>query len=246
MRTLIAATWLILVIFGAGSAEAGGRVDLFIGNGAYKNVPKLENAQGDARAMTDLLKSVGFDVVEGTDLTRDKMTERFLEFSKKAKDADIAIFYFAGRGVAIEGANYALPLDADIKTIAVVKLGAAIDLESALAQTMVGVKVSLSFPSVSRATPYATPTTPARMVSVPGGAPSQMRTDEGTLLAFATGPGQSALDGPKGDHSPFTQALLDHIAQPGVEIQQAMTEVRAQVSERTNKQQLPWGNSNLV
>jgi hypothetical protein len=73
-----------------------------------------------------------------------------------------------------------------------------------------------------------------------------MKSGEGTLIAFATGPGQTALDGADGQNSPFTRALLKHIAEPGVEIQQAMTEVRAQVNDETNKGQLPWGHTNLT
>jgi hypothetical protein len=73
-----------------------------------------------------------------------------------------------------------------------------------------------------------------------------MKSGEGTLIAFATGPGQTALDGHEGANSPFTRALIDNITQPGVEIQQAMTKVRAEVNEQTNKGQLPWGHTNLI
>jgi hypothetical protein len=73
-----------------------------------------------------------------------------------------------------------------------------------------------------------------------------MKSGEGTLIAFATGPGQTALDGQEGSNSPFTRALLANLTQPGVEIQQAMTKVRAQVNEETNKGQLPWGHTNLI
>jgi len=73
-----------------------------------------------------------------------------------------------------------------------------------------------------------------------------MKSGEGTLIAFATGPGQTALDGGDGQNSPFTKALIAHITQPGIEIQQAMTEVRAQVQDDTSKGQLPWGHTNLT
>jgi hypothetical protein len=73
-----------------------------------------------------------------------------------------------------------------------------------------------------------------------------MKSGEGTLIAFATGPGQTALDGEVGTNSPFTRALIANIAAPGVEIQQAMTKVRAQVNEETSKGQLPWGHTNLI
>ena len=75
---------------------------------------------------------------------------------------------------------------------------------------------------------------------------AEMKSGEGTLIAFATGPGQTALDGEVGTNSPFTRALIGNIASPGVEIQQAMTKVRAQVNEETNKGQLPWGHTNLI
>jgi hypothetical protein len=75
---------------------------------------------------------------------------------------------------------------------------------------------------------------------------AEMKSGEGTLIAFATGPGQTALDGQEGNNSPFTRALLANLTQPGVEIQQAMTKVRAQVNEETNKGQLPWGHTNLI
>src|SRR5260370_2987853 len=75
---------------------------------------------------------------------------------------------------------------------------------------------------------------------------AEMKSGEGTLIAFATGPGQTALDGEVGTNSPFTRALMANIASPGVEIQQAMTKVRAQVNEETDKGQLPWGHTNLI
>ena len=72
-----------------------------------------------------------------------------------------------------------------------------------------------------------------------------MKSGEGTLIAFATGPGQTALDGQEGTNSPFTRALLAHITQPGVEIQQAMTKVRAQVAQETQGKQMSWGHTNF-
>jgi hypothetical protein len=84
-----------------------------------------------------------------------------------------------------------------------------------------------------------------RSVSVQTGL-AEMKSGEGTLIAFAAGPGQTALDGEVGTNSPFTRALLAHITQPAVEIQQAMTQVRGQVHEETKRAQLPWGYTNLI
>jgi hypothetical protein len=197
--------------------------------------------------MAGVLRNVGFEVVEGVDLTRDKMTEKLLDFGKRAQGADIAVFYYAGHGIAIDGTNYLLPIDADIKSEMDVKLGTAINVDLTLDQTMGDAKVKLVFLDACRDNPFAAriKATATRSVSVQQGL-AEMKSGEGTLIAFATGPGQTALDGQEGTNSPFTRALIAHITEPGVEIQQAMTEVRAQVNEETSKGQLPWGHTNLI
>src|SRR3982074_3401220 len=198
--------------------------------------------------MAKLLRNVGFEVVEGANLTRDRMTERLLEFGKKAEGADVALFFYAGHGIAINGTNYLLPVDADLKSEMDVKLGAAINIDVTLEQTMSDAKVKLVFLDACRDNPFAARIRSAkatRSVNVQTGL-AEMKSGEGTLIAFATGPGQTALDGEAGTNSPFTRALMANIASPGVEIQQAMTKVRAQVNEETNKGQLPWGHTNLI
>ncbi|MDB5606646.1 MAG: hypothetical protein JWP25_3546 [Bradyrhizobium sp.] len=238
---------LICMLFAADVAKADKRVAFVVGNGAYKNVAQLPNPPIDAKSMAAVLRNVGFEVVEGTNLTRDAMTERLLEFGKKAQGADVAVFFYAGHGIAISGTNYLLPIDADIKSEMDVKLGAAINIDLTLDQTMSDAKVKLVFLDACRDNPFAAKikSNATRSVSVQSGL-AEMKSGEGTLIAFATGPGQTALDGQEGTNSPFTRALMAHISTPGVEIQQAMTEVRAQVNEETNKGQLPWGHTNLI
>ena len=200
------------------------------------------------RRWPSALRNVGFEVVEGTNLTRDKMTERLLDFGKKAQGADVAVFFYAGHGIAISGTNYLLPIDADIKSEMDVKLGAAINIDLTLDQTMGDAKVKLVFLDACRDNPFAAKiksNSATRSVNVGAGL-AEMKSGEGTLIAFATGPGQTALDGTEGGNSPFTRALIANVTQPGVEIQQAMTKVRAQVNEETNKGQLPWGHTNLI
>jgi uncharacterized membrane protein YgcG len=248
MRTLAVFLSLICMLFTLNVAKADRRVAFVVGNGAYKNVAQLPNPPVDAKAMAAVLRNVGFEVVEGTNLTRDKMTEKLLDFGKKAQGADIAVFFYAGHGIAISGTNYLLPIDADIKSEMDVKLGAAINIDLTLDQTMSDAKVKLVFLDACRDNPFAAKiksNSATRSVSVQSGL-AEMKSGEGTLIAFATGPGQTALDGQEGTNSPFTRALIAHITTPGVEIQQAMTEVRAQVNEETNKGQLPWGHTNLI
>ena len=248
MRFWIAAMSVVALLASGNAALADKRVAFVVGNGAYKNVPQLPNPVIDAKSMSKVLRSVGFDVVEGVNLTRDKMTEKLLDFGKKAEGADVAVFFYAGHGIAVNGTNYLLPVDADLRSEMDVKLGAAINVDVTLEQTMADAKVKLVFLDACRDNPFAAKIRSAkatRSVSVQSGL-AEMKSGEGTLIAFATGPGQTALDGENGTNSPFTRALVVNITQPGVEIQQAMTKVRAQVNEETNKNQLPWGHTNLI
>ncbi len=248
MRFRIALLTLVCILFSAAAAKADRRVAFVVGNGAYKNVQALPNPPIDAKSMARALRGIGFEVVEGTDLTRDAMTARLLEFGQKAQGADVAVFFYAGHGIAVNNTNYLLPIDANLKSEMDVKLGAAINIDLTLDQTMGDAKVKLVFLDACRDNPFADKIRSAaktRSVNVATGL-AEMKSGEGTLIAFATGPGQTALDGKGGGNSPFTKALLANITQPGIEIQQAMTKVRAQVNDETQKQQLPWGHTNLI
>jgi uncharacterized caspase-like protein len=248
MRTLTIIVSLMCMALSVSAAKADRRVAFVVGNGAYKNVAQLPNPPIDAKAMASTLRNVGFEVIEGSNLTRDQMTEKLLDFGRKAQGSDIAVFYYAGHGIAVGGTNYLLPVDADIKSEMDVKLGAAINIDLTLDQTMGDAKVKLVFLDACRDNPFAAKiksNSATRSVNVGSGL-AEMKSGEGTLIAFATGPGQTALDGQEGNNSPFTRALIDNITKPGIEIQQAMTSVRAQVNEETHKGQLPWGHTNLI
>ncbi|MCP3383332.1 caspase family protein [Bradyrhizobium sp. CCGUVB4N] len=248
MRTLTIIVSLMCMALSVSAARADRRVAFVVGNGAYKNVAQLPNPPIDAKAMAATLRNVGFEVIEGSNLSRDQMTEKLLDFGRKAQGSDVAVFYYAGHGIAVGGSNYLLPVDADIKSEMDVKLGAAINIDLTLDQTMGDAKVKLVFLDACRDNPFAAKiksNSATRSVNVQSGL-AEMKSGEGTLIAFATGPGQTALDGQEGNNSPFTRALIDNITKPGVEIQQAMTSVRAQVNEETHKGQLPWGHTNLI
>ncbi|WP_448031852.1 caspase family protein [Bradyrhizobium liaoningense] len=248
MRYLTLLTSLVCMALSISAAKADRRVAFVVGNGSYKNVAQLPNPPIDAKAMAATLRNVGFEVIEGSNLSRDQMTEKLLDFGRKAQGSDIALFYYAGHGIAVSGTNYLLPVDADIKSEMDVKLGAAINIDLTLEQTMGDAKVKLVFLDACRDNPFAAKiksNAATRSVNVQSGL-AEMKSGEGTLIAFATGPGQTALDGQEGNNSPFTRALIDNITKPGVEIQQAMTSVRAQVNEETRKGQLPWGHTNLT
>src|SRR5450432_779368 len=190
MRFLIAAISLAALLVSSNAALADKRVAFVVGNSAYRNVAPLPNPAIDAKSMAMLLRNVGFDVVEGSNLSRDKMTEKLLDFGKKAQGADVALFFYAGHGIAISGTNYLLPIDADIKSEMDVKLGAAINIDVTLDQTLGDAKVKLVFLDACRDNPFAAKirsSASTRSVSVQTGL-AEMKSGEGTLIAFATGP----------------------------------------------------------
>src|SRR6202045_4591750 len=184
MRYLTLILSLICMSLTAQSAMADKRVAFVVGNGAYKNVAQLPNPPIDARAMAAVLRNVGFDVVEGTNLARDTMTERLLEFGKKAQGADVAVFFYAGHGIAISGTNYLLPVDADIKSEMDVKLGAAVNIDLNFHQTTSDAKVNRLFLDACRDKPFAAKiksSSPTRSVSGHPGL-AEIKAGEGTLL----------------------------------------------------------------
>jgi uncharacterized caspase-like protein len=167
MRALIVAVSVLGLLVTANSAKAGRRVAFVLGNGAYQKLPPLPNPPIDANAMESLLKGADFEVVKAIDVTHKQLTERLLEFGRKADGADLALFYYSGQGIAVNGVNYILPVDADIKSEMDVKLGGGVDLDTALEQTMSGAEVRLVFFDASRNDPFAgTRSSTAKRVSV--------------------------------------------------------------------------------
>jgi len=241
--------WALLAVLSTWSTAsmADRRVALVVGNGAYKNVPNLPNPPKDAQAIAALLRNLGFDVVSGEDLTHDAMTDVLRKFATQADGADVALFFYAGHGLQLDGKNYLLPIDSNPKSELDVKLGGPIDVNTLLDQTMATAKVKLVFLDACRDNPFVEQISRSlrtRSITVGSGL-AEMKSSEGTLLAFATSPGQVALDG-QGGHSPFTKALLDNLGAPNDEISVALTKVRAEVADLTQKQQSPWASTNLT
>jgi uncharacterized caspase-like protein len=213
MRAMIMALSMVAMLATANSAKADRRIAFVCGNGAYKNMPRLANASISAKAMVGLLKGAGFEVVQGFDLTRDNMTERLLEFGKKAQGADVALFYYSGQGIAVNGTEYLLPINANIKSEMDITLGGAINLNLSIDQTMGDAKVKLVFLDASRNNPFAAATSSSHSVSIKSDL-AEMKPPDNTMMVFATGPGQAAPDGPTGTVRPFTRALIANIAAP--------------------------------
>ena len=231
----------------------GRRTALVIGNGAYAGPIALPNPPNDARAVANNLRAIGFEVSEGIDLNREDMKRQVNDFVRNAANAKIALLFYAGHGMQIDGKNYLLPIDtrpADTKDLA----AEMTDVDTILAGLDDQIRTNIIILDACRDNPLIQKVALAsasRSVSVRSGlaAPSGLgkgaTIGAGTLLAFATAPGQVALDG-DGSNSPFSAALTRHIGTPGLEVQSMLTRVRADVVAATKSKQVPWSNSSLL
>jgi tetratricopeptide (TPR) repeat protein len=236
----------------ATSSHTGPRVALVIGNGAYTHVKALPNPPNDARSIAKSLRDIGFVVSEGIDLDRAAMQKTTRDFLREAARAQVAVVYYAGHGVQIDGRNYLVPVDVRLQAGGSMT-EAMIDMDTILAGLDDQVRTNILILDACRNNPVAPQVAsagPSRAVEAGGlAAPAALgpgaTLGAGTLIAFATAPGQVALDG-EGANSPFSAALSRHIGTPGIEVQQMLTRVRAEVVAATKAKQVPWSNSSLL
>ena len=227
---------------------SGKRVALVIGNGAYQNAPKLDNATFDARAVAAAFRKLGFQVVDGYDLDVEQMRAKVSEFSADLPDAKSAVVYYAGHGISVDEENYLIPTDIVLKSPTDLDLG-AISVSLILRQMKREDRVNVVVLDACRDNPFAEALARSKTRSIVGERGlSRIDGDlaRGTLIAFASDPKSTALDGPPGQHSPFTKAFLDHVFDPGVSIDTVMSRVRTEVWEKTHHGQLPWVNTSLI
>ncbi len=168
MRYLTLLASLMCMALSVSAAKADRRVAFVVGNGSYKNVAQLPNPPIDAKAMAATLRNVGFEVIEGSNLTRDQMTEKLLDSAARRRAPTSPCSITPATASPSAGSNYLLPVDADIKSEMDVKLGAAINIDLTLEQTMGDAKVKLVF-----SMPAATIRSPPRSSRTPTPAASR-------------------------------------------------------------------------
>lgn len=221
-------------------ALADKRVALVIGNSAYQNVVKLTNPVNDANAMTDTLKAAKFDIVEARrDLKATEMRRALRDFADKARDADVAVVYFAGHGIEVDGTNYLIPTDALLERDTDV-YDEAFSLERILVTVEPAKKLRLVILDACRDNPFiknmkrtvATRAVTRGLAKVEPASPN-------TLIAYSAKAGSTALDG-ETRNSPFTTALVRHIATPGLDLRKAFGFVRDDVLKETGNRQEPY------
>ena len=230
--------------FSCKAVSASTKVALVIGNSKYESVPLLTNPTNDADDVAQSLKSTAFDVIEVKDATRDAMVQALRVFVDRIRNADVALFYYAGHAVQVSGENYLIPIDAKIEGENDVRFN-TIDLGN-VQQAMNGSgRANIIILDACRNNPFADAlANGARGVTTRG----LQRIDAsgiGSLVVFATQPNNVSLDG-TGRNSPFTSALLKHVGTPGLEVRQMISRVRGDVLQATDQKQVPWDNSSLV
>jgi hypothetical protein len=221
-------------------AIAEKRVALVIGNSAYENVVRLDNPANDAAAMTTTLKEAGFDVVDSRrNLKIADMRRAFRDFADKSRDADVAVVYYAGHGIEVDGNNYLIPIDAALERDLDI-YDEAFSLDRILISIEPAKQLRLVMLDACRDNPFAKTmkrTTGARAIG--RGLAKVEPTSPNTLIAFASKAGSTASDGDS-KNSPFTSALVRHIATPGLDLRKAFGYVRDDVLKNTSNKQEPY------
>jgi uncharacterized caspase-like protein len=221
-------------------AFAGKRVALVIGNSTYRNVARLANPVNDAAVLADTFRKANFDVVDARkDLTITEMRRVLREFGDKARDADIAVIYYAGHGMEVNGMNYLIPVDAQLETDADV-YDEALPLDRVLIAVEPAKQLQLIILDACRDNPFST--TMKRSVvsrSMGRGLAKVDISSPNTMIAFAAKAGFTATDG-DAKNSPFALALAAHLTTPGMDVRKAFGYVRDDVMKATNNKQEPF------
>jgi len=235
--------WFSLVIFiwlGCGTAHAERRVALVIGNSAYKSAAKLANPANDAVLVGGMLKKAGFDWIDTrTDLNASEMRKALREFGGRARDAEVAVIYYAGHGIELDGTNYLIPVDAALETDSDV-LDETVGLDRALFAVEPAKQLRLIILDACRDNPFAKSmkrTVAARAIG--RGLAKVEPTSPNTMIAFAAKAGSTASDGDS-RNSPFATALVDRLPTPGLDLRKAFGFVRDDVLKSTGYKQEPY------
>jgi uncharacterized caspase-like protein len=237
VRVVVAVLAVLLVA--GGEAFADKRVALVIGNSSYSHAPALDNPVNDATAVSVMLEGAGFQVVETrSNLDIAGMRRAVRDFSDMTRDADVAVVFYAGHGLEVDGANYLIPVDARLERDIDVE-DEAIALDRILRVLEPARTLRLVILDACRDNPFVrTMKRTLASRSFGRGLAGIEPAGSNTLVAFAAKGGSTASDG-DGAHSPFTSALLKHLAAPGLDLRIAFGKVRDEVLASTGSRQEP-------
>ncbi|MCA0872595.1 caspase family protein [Seohaeicola saemankumensis] len=247
-RTIRVIATCLFALAASVAGAASDRVALIMGLSDYQTIPTLENTTNDAHGMAAVLEGIGFDVTLALNPGSRDMHQLLEDFAFRSEVADLALIYFAGHGVEVQGENFMIPVDAQVQSNRDVQRQ-SISLKQMLAAVERARKMRIVILDSCRDNPLGdsivlseggsgsgTGSETARSGGVGGLAPAD--PDRGTLVAFAARDGQVALDG-KGDNSPFAKALMEKMVTPGLEISLMFRQVRDRVLQDTGNLQEP-------
>jgi hypothetical protein len=232
--------FVVLIAGLAGGAYAGEkRVALVIGNAAYASAPPLRNTFNDADAMSAALKAMGFEVVDGRDLTKEGMDRILTRFARELQGAEVGLFYYAGHGLQFLQQNYLVPVDAKVEDEFGLRFEAT-NLEDVISTLRTDNGVRILVLDACRNNPFTERLARSRGVRGMGldRGLARIERSQSMLIAYATQPNEVAVDG-DGPNSPFTAALVDEIKRPGLEIATIFRHVQTRVNEATGGRQMP-------
>ncbi len=242
---LLASGVLLLFQLAAPSAFAENRVALVIGQSAYRSVVALPNPANDAQKMTEMLGNAGFKVTTAADLSQNDMRQTVSDFSAKVSESGpdtVALVFYAGHGLQVDGENYLVPVDVDPKREADIPLQAVRlnDVLNTLGAIPTRMRIIMldacrnnPFPGINTAAGHG-----LAIVDTRAGA-------AGSFISYSTSPGAVAEDG-SGVNSPYTTALLAVAKEPNLPIEEAFKRVRVAVNQATDGRQIPWESSSLT
>lgn len=239
-RIALGASILTALLWTPSAALADKRVALVIGNSNYARVAPLASPQNDAAAVAALLKTIGFETVHArNDLDITAMRRVLRDFAEQVRGADVALVYYAGHGIEVNGLNYLVAVDGQLERDTDVE-DEAIPVDRLMRTIEPARRLRLIILDACRDNPFARTMRRTVVTRSTGRGLSRIEPESpNTLIAFAAKAGSVALDG-DGTNSPFTRALLDHIATPGLDIRLALGKVRDDVLRRTGQQQEPF------
>ncbi len=232
-----------VVLAGAGAlvhaAAPDARIALIVGNAAYKSAP-LANPVNDARAIARSLKDLGFEVDLQENLSQQAFMQALRRFGARLKETGgTGLFYYAGHGMQVKGANYLIPVDAGIQSEDEVRY-LAIDANQVLDKMdQAGNRLNIVILDACRDNPFA------RSFRSKQSGLAQMDAPSGVLIAFATAPGAVAYDG-DGANGVYTKHLLRNLTIPGLPVELVLKRVREGVAKDTDSKQIPWESSSLL
>ncbi|MFV0490676.1 MAG: caspase family protein [Pseudorhodobacter sp.] len=236
----------ICLFLTAPATAQGERVALVIGIANYQNIETLDNTVNDARLIARTLEDIGFNVTLSVDASYANLTREMESFAFQAETAELALIYYAGHGVEVQGENYLIPADADVRSnrdlprqsVSLDDMLQTVDRARTMRIVILDSCRNNPFGDALGSGSQSTADTGQGLRSGEQGGLAPPSPDRGTMVAFAAKDGQVALDG-NGDNSPFAIALADRMNVPGLEISLMFRQVRDKVLDETGNLQEP-------